>query len=55
MQLSFAVMAEIIRTIDVEPLKSQMQKANRRMKEAQKQRKNWWKKLPRKRRKVRCW
>ncbi len=53
MQLNFAVIAEIARTIDVEPLKSQMQKANKRMKEAQKQRKNWWKKLPKKRRRLR--
>lgn len=52
MQLSFDVMAEIVRTIDIEPLKSQMEKANKRMKEARKQRENWWKKLPRKRRRV---
>ncbi|MEQ8170271.1 MAG: hypothetical protein ABRQ38_15410 [Candidatus Eremiobacterota bacterium] len=54
MQLNFNVIAEIVRTIDVEPLKSQMDRANKRMKEARKQRDNWWKKLPRKRRRARC-
>ncbi|OQA13815.1 MAG: hypothetical protein BWY64_03472 [bacterium ADurb.Bin363] len=52
MQLNFTVMAKIVKTIDTEPLKSQMERANKRMKEAQKQRNNWWKKLPRKRRRV---
>jgi len=47
-------MVAIIENINIEPLKIQIKKANRRMKEAQKQKENWWKKLPKKRRKLKA-